>query len=607
LAAKYSIGKNILITNLFNMNNLSKLLLLVSLFLLGAQGRAANITFRMDMSNQAVTSNVYLGGDWNGWNMAAFNMMTDANADGIYEVTVNIAPGTYNYRATIGLDWNNFENLTGSGCGAGPSGADRSVVVTNTDTVLDVYCFNSCGACSPNVNITFRVNLGSAAVSAQGVHVAGSFNGWNPTATLLTNTTGTIYEATMSLNPGTIHEYKFLNGTSWDTAEIVFGPCELSSNRYFTVPESDTVLNLVCFGYCSSDCSPLLGTRVACIGDSNTWGAGIANRYDDSYPVQLRNLLGAGYAVENFGNSGKTMLVNGDDTYWNTAQYAYSQLYSPNIVIIMLGSNDSKSWNYPAMPQQFGPDYLAMVNAYRAMPQSPQIYAVLPPKAYNAAYGIDDNVISNNIIPEIKALAYANAINIIDINHATQAMAGNFPDGVHFNATGAGIVATKDFNVLTFPKPVINQLENVLSIPGGYAFQWYLNGNPIAGATEPAYTASTTGTYRVGVKIAQATDDFLISEPLAVTALGTTNKDLLTNAVVVYPNPGKNLQLAFSNAGQYTISVISLSGQVIVSDTVNVPAGSYEMAKTSALSNGCYLIKIVSENGSTTVKKWNKY
>ena len=583
-----------------------KVLLILGLFFSVLYGHATNITFRVDMSKQTVTSGVYLGADWNGWNMAAFNQMTDSNGDGIYEVTVDIAPGSYNYRVTIGLDWNAFENLTGTSCGAGPQGADRTIVVTNTDKVLDVYCFNSCSACLSNVNVTFRVNMSNVAVSPQGIHVAGTFNSWNPAGTLLTNTSGNIYEVTLPLSPGTIHEYKFLNGNSWGSEEIVFGPCELSSNRFFNVPKIDSVLDLVCFGYCSSDCSPLSGIKVACIGDSVTWGAGVVDRYNDNYPFQLRDLLGNGYVVENFGNSGKTMLLHGDDPYCNTAQYTYSKLYAPKIVLIMLGTNDSKAWNYPVMPAEFNQDYVSMINAFRALPTHPEVYTVFPTKAYSTVYGINDGVISDAIIPSIKALAYANGVNIIDMYKATQGVSVNFPDGVHPNAAGSAIIAAKDYSMLTTPKPAIIQKGAVLSLSDGFGFQWYLNGSPISGANNSDYTVLATGAYSVGVKINQNTDDFLISEPLVMTTLGLQNENELSNAIVVSPNPGNVLQINFKTSGNYKLSVVSISGQVVLTDCLYLAKGQYKMARSEKLEVGLYLLKIVSADGSTVIKKWNK-
>jgi lysophospholipase L1-like esterase len=585
---------------------LQRLLFFSVLCITAANCYAASITFRIDMSNQAVTSGVYLGADWNGWNPAAFNLMTDNNGDGIYEVTIDIAPGSYNYRACIGQGWDNFESLAGTGCGAGPQGADRNIVVTTTDTVLDVFCFGSCTDCLANVNVTLRVSMINETVAAQGVHVSGSFNGWNTEATVLNSAGGNIYEVTVSLSPGTIHEYKFLNGNTWGTEEIVFGPCELSSNRYFTVPETDVVLDVVCFRYCNSDCSPVTGTKIACIGDSVTWGAGVADRYNDNYPFQLRDLLGTGYAVENFGNSGKTMLINGDDPYWNTSQYSYSQLYSPDVVFIMLGSNDSKAWNYPAMPEQFSQNYVTMINAFRAMPQHPEVYAVLPPKAYSAAYGIDDYVIVNSIIPDIKALAYANAVNIIDMHQATMGIPAQFPDGVHPDGAGSGVIAAKDFTILTTPKPVISQSGAILNTTQGFGYQWYLNGNAIVGATGQNYTAMALGIYTVGVKLSETTEDFLISEQLNVETLEAVGQSTVLDSIIIYPNPGNVLQLHFAKRGHYKMSIFSVSGQVIFSEELAAEAGNYILGETERLASGLYLVRIVSEDGSTATKKWNK-
>jgi lysophospholipase L1-like esterase len=363
---------------------------------------------------------------------------------------------------------------------------------------------------------------------------------------------------------------------------------------------------MVCFGYCSSDCSPLSGIKVACIGDSVTWGAGIVDRYNDNYPFQLRDLLGNGYAAENFGNSGKTMLLHGDDPYWNTAQYKYSQLYGPNIVLIMLGTNDSKAWNYPMMPAEFNQDYLSMINAFRTLPTHPEVYAVFPPKAYSTVYGINDGVISDAIIPKIKALAYANGVNIIDMHLATQGLSGDFPDGVHPNAAGSAIIATKDYSILTAPKPVIIQKGNALSVSDGFGFQWYLNGKLISGANNSNYTALATGTYTVGVKINQMTDDFLVSVPFVMTTLSKQNENALSNTIVVSPSPGNVLQIDFETRGNYKLSVVSISGKVVLSDFLYSANGNYKMPGSEQLEAGLYLLKIVSGDGSIVIKKWNK-
>ena len=86
--------------------------------------------------------------------------------------------------------------------------------------------------------------------------------------------------------------------------------------------------------------------RVACVGNSITYGAGIKNRSHDSYPSVLGRLLGDKYWVKNFGVSARTMLNKGDRPYMKEQAYQQALAFNPNIVVIKLGTNDSKSFNW---------------------------------------------------------------------------------------------------------------------------------------------------------------------------------------------------------------------------------------------------------------------
>ena len=48
--------------------------------------------------------------------------------------------------------------------------------------------------------------------------------------------------------------------------------------------------------------------KVACVGNSITYGTGLSDRATQSYPVKLQKLLGERYEVENFGKPGATLL-----------------------------------------------------------------------------------------------------------------------------------------------------------------------------------------------------------------------------------------------------------------------------------------------------------
>jgi len=76
--------------------------------------------------------------------------------------------------------------------------------------------------------------------------------------------------------------------------------------------------------------------RVACIGDSITYGSGIKFRTRDSYPAQLGRMLGETWQVRNFGVSGATMLKNGDKPYWDQQALGDALAYNPHF-----------EWRYP--------------------------------------------------------------------------------------------------------------------------------------------------------------------------------------------------------------------------------------------------------------------
>src|SRR5690348_3809700 len=88
--------------------------------------------------------------------------------------------------------------------------------------------------------------------------------------------------------------------------------------------------------------------KIACIGDSITMGSGLANPAVESYPGRLQRLLGTNYVVRNYGLSGRTLLKEGDFPYWTESAFTQSKNWAPDIVIIQLGTNDSKpqNWKY---------------------------------------------------------------------------------------------------------------------------------------------------------------------------------------------------------------------------------------------------------------------
>lgn len=143
----------------------------------------------------------------------------------------------------------------------------------NTPTYnLPIYCFSSCNSsCSQGINVTFRVDTTGQTIGPGGVNLAGSFNGFSTIVNPMTNMGNNIYETTIFLGAGETVQYKFVNGSIF---ELVPNSCSVNDgngnfNRTLVVPTTDTVLPLVCFNSCSSNCSPSSCDTPTQLGVSN--------------------------------------------------------------------------------------------------------------------------------------------------------------------------------------------------------------------------------------------------------------------------------------------------------------------------------------------------
>lgn len=218
------------------------------------------LTFQVDMTGFAVNPiGVFIVGSFQDptpWTPGA-DIMSDAGG-GVWNYTVSLAPGTViQYKYLNGPNWANEETVPG-GCGAdnGFGGFNREWTVGNSDETIPLHCFSSCAACgTPPVNLTIQVDMSNQIVDPAGVHIAGSFQGWNPTGTPMTDLGGGIWSYELSLTPGDYIEYKFLNGNAWGQDELVPGGCNMNGNRFHTAAAVDETLDAVCFGSCTV-CNP---------------------------------------------------------------------------------------------------------------------------------------------------------------------------------------------------------------------------------------------------------------------------------------------------------------------------------------------------------------
>ncbi len=212
-----------------------------------------DITFQVDMSNQTISPNgVFIAGSFNGWNTTANPM--EALGNDIYATTLTLEAGGYaEYKFLNGGSW---ETVPPS-CA---SGGNRYLDVPTVATTLDAVCFGNCYPCGPppvDVQVTFKVDMSQETISPDGVHIGGGFQGWDPGATPMTDAGNNIYTYTTIMQSGTYQEYKFVNGTTWEQGENLPPECSSSNNRYLTVPQSDTIIETVCFGMCTACPAPV--------------------------------------------------------------------------------------------------------------------------------------------------------------------------------------------------------------------------------------------------------------------------------------------------------------------------------------------------------------
>ena len=188
-------------------------------------------------------------------------------------------------------------------------------------------------------------------------------------------------------------------------------------------------------------------TRVACVGDSITFGHGIKDREHDAYPGVLSTMLGQKYDVRNFGVRGTTTMMGTDMPYMNEQAYKDALDFNPQIVTIKLGTNDSKPFNWKES-DHFKQDLKTLIESFRALPSKPKIWLCLPVPAYGHAWGINDSIISNGVIPFIKEVAQEENLPVIDLNTQFQGKRQYFPDTIHPNEEGEKMIAEFIFNTI---------------------------------------------------------------------------------------------------------------------------------------------------------------
>ena len=193
-----------------------------------------------------------------------------------------------------------------------------------------------------------------------------------------------------------------------------------------------------------------------------------------SYPAQLQEMLGKDYKVMNFGVSGATLLKKGNKPYVNTADYKEALNSSPDIVLIKLGTNDTKLINRSSL-HEYKENYKELIYAFRNLPSKPRVILLTPITIFVVdSTQIWDTVLTRSIIPFIQELAYEENLELIDLHRLFLDKENLLKDKVHPNEIGAKVIANRlkeqIADVKTKPFAIKSKIKDLVKVSSFYGF-----------------------------------------------------------------------------------------------------------------------------------------
>jgi len=359
--------------------------------------------------------------------------------------------------------------------------------------------------------------------------------------------------------------------------------------------------------------------RIAFMGNSITIGANLANPTVEAYPSQVSAILSENFGdtcvIGNFAVSGRTLLRKGDFPLWNEKQYTDSWNFAPDIVFILLGTNDTKPQNWDSYGDEYYADYQAMIDSFRVRNPRVKFMCGFPPPCFetenlNLVWLINDSIIVNGVIPIVDSIAKVNGAEIVDFYHTLRDSGNLFPDAVHPNAVGQRVMAQLVVDKM-LESDIIHQVET------GYTFVTSVKTNkrtipPGEAATITWTTINADSVMFEGQKVdpnGTVTINPLVTKVYTVYAYGPKSIDSMKISQNVYipelEKIGANPRTATVDQYDSTTIVLSFYDQEskpITNKTFNVDwnvnsGGGYLINKTSTSATF-----VASEAGKSTVR-----
>jgi hypothetical protein len=529
----------------------------------------ANVTFRVNMSQQTVGSNgVYLAGSFNGWSATATPMTLLGN--GVYSATLALdTTATVQYKFLNGNTFTTQETVPAA-CGVPNAfnAYDRQLAVPQTDAQLPVVCFGQCSNC-PTVGlvpVTFLVNMTGTTVGAGGVHLAGTFNNFSRTTTPMSNAGNNVYTATVSLDTTSTVYYKFLSDTTnaaWETVPPACGYAfQNILNRKLVIPEAAVTLPTVCFSSCSN-----------CAGSNNVSVTFRVNMYNQTVSSQGLFLAGS---FNNWSATATPMVFSANHIY----EAIVSLDSTTTIEYKFLNGNTFA--NQETVPASCGvPDGFGGFNRSLVVPNA---NTQLAPVCFSSC--------ANCYLPP----AYNVTVRVDMSNSST--MGGLFVAGSYNNWSSTAIQMTVQSGMV---------YEATLAVDSGSTLKYRFRRGASIFETVPQAcgVADSLGVFSRSLNVLSNNTVVPTVCFSACAACVPTGVAGVSNEEVpfVMPNPGKGT-FSLQNISGYTqMEVLNLQGQRMVWENLN--GKSNAQVSADDWSAGLYLIRLTGE-GTTHTLRWSK-
>jgi len=573
-----------------------------------------SVVFRVNMTNQTVGANgMYVAGNFQGWNPTASPMTVDAVNPNIYQFTALVNANTsIEYKFVNSGVWESVPATCASN-------GNRFLTVVN-DTVLPAVVYGSCGLTPPSLNrsVTFQVNMSGQTISTNGVHIAGSFQGFNPSSTMmmLTSTPG-VYSYTTNIPDGVTIEYKYINGNTFATVEQVPAACGVTDgfggyNRSATIT-SDTTLPAYYFGTCATVAPGSISGLVS---------------YDNSASTAMTNTtvsLRSGSTVVATTNTGNT----GSYTFNNVANGSYSLSFATAKPWVGVNATDALRVAQFAAQQTVlaGIRLLAAdVNNSSTVNNTDALQISQRTSQQRSTFTAGDwrfenptvTVSNNQVTQNIKALCSGDAngsgtpnINLreefssMDELGVVRTSNGNYSfnivSGLNTRLGAAtvvvrmpeGVVVRNVSSLLASDEVQFSQQGNTLFI------SWFTLADCRVSIGSPVFRVEAQGEVEGSLMVSSQTElANEWAEPLAQHGLRAprfVRSDF--DGVSVYPNPVRDHAIVTSETNINRVEVLDITGRVLYTASASSLRVSIDM---NAIPAGQYLVRVSTDSGIQT-------